>query len=43
MAIHDIETMNQVIAALKEINPDIFVYGEDGLPATHLCPSSNAH
>lgn len=28
MAIHDIETMNQVIAALKEINPDIFVYGE---------------
>ena len=28
MAIHDIETMNQVIAALKEINPNIFVYGE---------------
>lgn len=28
MAIHDIETMNEVIAALKEINPDIFVYGE---------------
>lgn len=28
MAIHDTETMNQVIAALKEINPDIFVYGE---------------
>lgn len=28
MAIHDIETMNQVAAALKEINPDIFVYGE---------------
>ncbi len=28
MAIHDIETMNQVAAALKEVNPDIFVYGE---------------
>lgn len=28
MAIHDIETMNQVAAALKEIKPDIFVYGE---------------
>jgi len=28
MAIHDIETMNGVTAALKEINPSIFVYGE---------------
>lgn len=28
MAIHDTETMNQVAAELKEINPDIFVYGE---------------
>jgi pullulanase len=28
MAIHDTETMNQVVAALKEINPSIFVYGE---------------
>lgn len=28
MAIHDIETMNQVASELKEINPDIFVYGE---------------
>ncbi len=28
MAIHDIETMNQVAAALKEINPYSFVYGE---------------
>lgn len=28
MALHDIETMNQVAAALKEINPSIFVYGE---------------
>ncbi len=28
MAIHDIETMNEVAAALKEINTSIFVYGE---------------
>ncbi|MDE7160151.1 MAG: type I pullulanase [Muribaculaceae bacterium] len=28
MAIHDTETMNQVAAALKEIDPSIFVYGE---------------
>lgn len=28
MAIHDIETMNQVAAELKKINPSIFVYGE---------------
>jgi len=28
MAIHDTETMNQVVAELKKINPSIFVYGE---------------
>lgn len=28
MAIHDIETMNDVVSRLHEINPDIFVYGE---------------
>ena len=28
MAIHDLETMDSVAAALKEINPSIFVYGE---------------
>lgn len=28
MAIHDTETMNEVAAELKKINPDIFVYGE---------------
>ena len=28
MAIHDTETMNQVAAALKQINPSAFVYGE---------------
>ena len=28
MAIHDTETMNEVAAELKKINPSIFVYGE---------------
>lgn len=28
MGIHDIETMNKVAKAVKEINPHIFVYGE---------------
>lgn len=28
MGIHDIETMNQVSAALHEIDPNIFIYGE---------------
>ena len=28
MAIHDVETMNEVAKALKEINPNIFIYGE---------------
>ena len=28
MGIHDIETMNKVAKAVKEVNPNIFVYGE---------------
>ena len=28
MAIHDIETMNQVAATAKSINPSVFIYGE---------------
>ena len=28
MGLHDLETMNQLTAALKKINPDIIVYGE---------------
>ena len=28
MAIHDIDTMNEVAAELKKLNPSIFVYGE---------------
>ena len=38
MAIHDIETMNAVTAALKEINPDIFVYGEGWTAADSPLP-----
>lgn len=28
MAIHDTETMNRVASELKQVRPDIFVYGE---------------
>jgi len=28
MGIHDVETMNEVAATLKKVNPNIFVYGE---------------
>ena len=28
MAIHDIDTMNAIVKALKKINPNIFIYGE---------------
>ena len=28
MGLHDIETMNQLTAAAKEINPNITIYGE---------------
>lgn len=28
MGLHDVETMNQLVKALKQINPDIVVYGE---------------
>lgn len=47
MAIHDIETMNQVAAALKEIDPSIFVFGEgwtagdSPLPAEHRVLKEN--
>ena len=49
MAIHDIETMNQVAAALKEINPSIFVYGEgwtagdSPLPIAYRALKDNAY
>jgi pullulanase len=28
MGVHDISTMNEVVAAVKRVNPEIFVYGE---------------
>jgi pullulanase len=28
MGIHDVETMNEIAATLKKVNPNIFVYGE---------------
>ena len=42
MAIHDIETMNQVAAELKKINPSIFVYGEGWTAGASPLPSDQA-
>ena len=48
MALHDIETMNQLTAALKQINPSIVVYGEPwaggsvGLLADQTANQANA-
>lgn len=39
MAIHDIETMNMVAQALKEIDPSIFVYGEGWTAGDSPLPS----
>ncbi len=39
MAIHDIETMNEVAAELKKINPSIFVYGEGWTAGDSPLPS----
>lgn len=38
MGIHDIETMNQVRAALNEINPSILIYGEGWLAGDSPLP-----
>ena len=38
MGLHDLETMNQLVAALKEINPNIVVFGEPW----NLSTSTNA-
>ena len=48
MALHDLDTMNQLAAELKKINPSIVVYGEPwaggsvGLLATQTANQSNA-
>lgn len=39
MAIHDIETMTAVAAALKEINPNIIIYGEGWTAGNSPLPS----
>lgn len=39
MAIHDIETMNQVRAALNKVDPNIFIYGEGWTADTSPYPA----
>lgn len=41
MAIHDTETMNQVAAELKKINPSIFIYGEGWTAGDSPLPVAN--
>ncbi|MCF0201939.1 MAG: type I pullulanase [Bacteroidaceae bacterium] len=49
MGIHDIETMNQIMKAVKEINPSAFIYGEGWaaeapvLPESQLAMKANTH
>lgn len=39
MGLHDIETMNEVAEALKQINPNIVIYGEPWTGGTSTLPS----
>ena len=41
MAIHDVETMNQVATSLKEIDPRLFVYGEGWTAGDSPLPVEN--
>ncbi len=41
MAVHDIETMNEVRAALNEVDPSILIYGEGWTGGTSTLPESN--
>ncbi|WP_205501930.1 type I pullulanase [Rufibacter psychrotolerans] len=49
MAIHDLETMNQLSAELKKINPNMVLYGEgwtagsSPLPDSHKALKANTH
>lgn len=49
MALHDVETMNQIVTALHEIDPTIMVYGEpwmggsSPLPGTEQAGKTNLH
>lgn len=40
MGLHDIETMNLLTEKLKEVNPNIVVYGEPWMSGTSTLPSS---
>ncbi len=42
MGLHDIETMNEISANLKTINPSIAIYGEPWTGGTSALPSSEA-
>jgi pullulanase len=42
MKLHDVETMNQIVAALHEIDPTILVFGEPWTGGTSPLPSSEA-
>lgn len=39
MGLHDVETMNQVVACAKEINPNVVIYGEPWAGGTSAMPS----
>lgn len=41
MGLHDIETMNELAAALREINPDIVIYGEPWEGGTSTLPAED--
>ncbi len=40
MGLHDIETMNEIVVALKKINPNIIVYGEPWTGGTSTLPAA---
>ena len=40
MALHDVDTMNQITSALTKINPNILIYGEPWMGGTSPLPES---
>jgi pullulanase len=41
MALHDIETMNQIVSAVRAIDPTIMIYGEPWMGGTSPLPASD--
>ena len=41
MGIHDIETMNQIRAAVDEVNPSVFIYGEGWAAEAPIYPADS--